>query len=126
MKVNYPTFRRLRRIDYRLLVPLRAIVVQRVLVEVDNLPDYDKSGYLGSDSNRYFFRYDWSYSHRYAAILDASIEGTRVYSEDDIKRIAKERGAKPGPLKDYAAFLTEVLDPELEGFDHDGWEPKFD
>lgn len=126
--MSYSTFKKIANIELSLLSLLGMLKTESRIIQLDNYPDFDLSGYEGFVEKPYFFRDSWGFSDAYAAIISASIEHVGVFHFDDVRRLASEYKVPFRKNESFDVVLNrirainsdlmweEATDPDFNGF----------
>ncbi len=124
--MNYAKFKKIENLDLKILSFLGILQTKSRIIQINNYPDYDLSGYGGQFEKTYYFTDSWSFDGEFGAVLNVSIESQRVFHSDDMERLSEEYDVHFGENNAYDLVLNEIRNENEHLMWSEGFPPDFD
>lgn len=105
----------------KLLVSLGVLTTKRLIIKIDNNPDYNISKYEKEIDADYFFYNSWDFSKELQSVVDINFIKNKLYHYDDLTIISKELGLE-FKESDPTKFLNDVYITNKDSFSQSGFE----
>ncbi|MAC96752.1 MAG: hypothetical protein CMC96_14775 [Flavobacteriales bacterium] len=105
--LNYSQFAQIPQVLPKILTALGVIQNKRVLIKIDNTPDYDISEYLREIDTDYYFHNHWSFEDHFQSIVEAHFLEQFIFHYDGLKRASEELNLS-FDTSDHTEFINRI------------------
>ena len=122
--MNYSKFKKVKNAETLLLKALGIIDEKKIIIKINNYPDFSLTNYDKFSLNTLFFEYEWRFSHIFKSIIDCEIINTKVFHCDDIERLADEYSIEY--YNNEEPLLNEIYLEYPDLMCYEGFDTKFE
>lgn len=109
----------------KLLASLGILTTKRIVIRIDNNPNYDISKYQVGDDADYFFKNFWDFSNEFNLVVDIEFIDTKLFHFDDLERSSAEYNL-PFNREDHLKFINKVNSLHKSWFSKNGMQMDID
>ena len=114
--MNYIQFASKENLIDKILIRLGILTKDKVVIKIDNNPDYDITEYRREIVTNYFFNNFWNFTNEFKSIVDISISENHIFDFDTFQRLSKEYEIDFSEGKN-CDFLLKVLKKDKDAFE---------
>lgn len=123
--MTYKNFKTKGNILNKLFVRLGILTTNKIIIRINNTPDYDISEYKREEDSNYYFHNSWGFSGHAQFIADIDVIDSKIFHYDDLLRASQEYNLL-FDHENHVTFINEMYALNNDWFSQDGIEPDID